>query len=51
MAAARLLVSVATPDSTESFARGIGPWLAKAAPAAAKGELSLALVSAESIAS
>ena len=45
MAAARLLVSVATPDTTEPFARGIGPWLAAAAPAAARGELSLALVS------
>lgn len=45
MAAARLLVSVASPDSSETFARGLGPWLAKVAPPAAKGELSIALVS------
>jgi probable rRNA maturation factor len=46
MAAARLRVSVASPDATPSLvARGLGPWLAKIAPAKAKGDLSIAIVS------
>jgi probable rRNA maturation factor len=56
MAAARLRVSVATPDFAPSrassassgqalAARGLGAWLAKIAPAAAKGDLSIAIVS------
>ena len=57
MAADRLRVSVATPDyvqparkSTASEGRarevrGLGPWLVKHAPAKAKGDLSIAIVS------
>ena len=54
MAAARLRVNVACPDapsrqgaSAEQAAatRGLGPWLAKIAPAAARGDLCVALVS------
>src|SRR5215204_1717721 len=56
MAAARLRVSVATPDSAPSRpsrassgpareARALGTWLAKIAPATAKGDLSIAIVS------
>ena len=45
MAAARLRVSVATPDGVNAGTRGLGPWLARIAPAAAKGDLSLAIVS------
>lgn len=57
MAAARLRVSVATPDSVQpsrkstasagqaAEIRGLGPWLTKHAPAKAKGDLSVALVS------
>ena len=44
MAAARLRVSVATPDGA-SVVRGLGPWLARIAPASAKGDLSVAIVS------
>jgi probable rRNA maturation factor len=45
MAAARLRVSVATPDGVNAATRGLGPWLARIAPAAAKGDLSIAIVS------
>lgn len=45
MAAARLRVSVATPDSTLTATRGLSPWLQKHAPASAKGDVCLALVS------
>ena len=56
MAAARLRVSIATPDfapprtsrassGQASARRGLGPWLAKIAPAAAKGDVSVAIVS------
>ena len=45
MAAARLRVSVASPDAGGAAARGLGPWLARVAPASAQGDLSLALVS------
>ncbi len=45
MAAARLRVSVTSPDSATVNTRGLGPWLGKVAPAAAKGELCVAIVS------
>jgi len=55
MAAARLRVSVATPDSAPSGgagaspgqapSRGLGQWLARVAPAKARGDLSVAVVS------
>jgi probable rRNA maturation factor len=45
MAAARLHVSVATPDSGAVVIKGLGPWIAKHAPAKAKGDLSVAVVS------
>ena len=55
MAAARLRVSVATPDSAPSassgassrqaLGRGLSQWLAKVAPAKARGDLSVAIVS------
>ena len=54
MAAARLRVNVACPDSPSrqsaaaeqaAAIRGLGPWLAKIAPAAAKGDVCVALVS------
>jgi probable rRNA maturation factor len=45
MAAARLRVSVATPDGVNVATRGLGPWLARFAPAGAKGDLSIAIVS------
>jgi probable rRNA maturation factor len=57
MAAARLRVSVATPDfapesrgasprqALSQACRGLGPWIARVAPAKARGDLSVALVS------
>jgi probable rRNA maturation factor len=45
MAAARLHVSVATPDGLTVATRGLGPWLSRIAPAKAKGDLSVAIVS------
>ena len=47
MAAVRLRVNVAYPDAGRSAAagRGLGPWLAKVAPARARGDLSVAIVS------
>ena len=56
MAAARLRVSVATPDSAPPVssgassrqavaAKGLGSWLVKVAPAKARGDLSVAIVS------
>ncbi len=45
MAAARLRVSVASPDSADPAVRGLAAWLTRIAPASAKGEVSLALVS------
>jgi probable rRNA maturation factor len=45
MAAARLRVSVATPDSQTPGTRGLGQWLTKIAPARAKGDLCIAIVS------
>ena len=45
MAAARLRVSVASPDSADPLTRGLGAWLARVAPGSARGDLSLAIVS------
>lgn len=45
MAAARLRVSVASPDSADPLTRGLAPWVAKHAPAKATGDLSIAIVS------
>jgi probable rRNA maturation factor len=45
MAAARLRVSVTSPDSPAISTRGLGPWIAKIAPASARGELCVAVVS------
>ena len=45
MAAARLRVSIATPDGEGAVARGLGPWLTKIAPARARGDVTIALVS------
>lgn len=45
MAAVRLRASVATPDGSDLSTRGLGAWLARAAPAAARGEVSVAVVS------
>lgn len=45
MAAARLRVSVASPDAADHSTRGLGAWLARVAPASAKGEVSVAIVS------
>ena len=45
MAAARLHVSLATPDTRTTATRGLGPWLQRAAPAAARGDVSIAVVS------
>ncbi|MBY0495452.1 MAG: rRNA maturation RNase YbeY [Cyanobacteria bacterium] len=45
MAAARLRVSVASPDGVNIASRGLGQWLSRIAPSKAKGELSIALVS------
>jgi probable rRNA maturation factor len=44
MAAARLRVNVASPDAKESLA-GLASWLAKIAPAKARGEVCVAIVS------
>lgn len=45
MAAARLHVSLATPDAKTTTTRGLGAWLQRAAPASAKGDVSIAVVS------
>jgi probable rRNA maturation factor len=42
---ARLAVTVTTPDDAKLSARGLAAWLTKAAPAAARGEVTVALVS------
>jgi|SRR5829696_5702913 len=42
---ARLAVTVASPDGKATMARGLAAWLAKAAPAAARGDVTVALVS------
>lgn len=45
MAAARLHVSLATPDPGAPSTRGLGAWLQRAAPASARGDVSVAVVS------
>lgn len=45
MAAARLRVRIATPDGLNVATRGLAPWLSRIAPAAAKGDVSVAIVS------
>lgn len=45
MAAARLRVSIASPDGVTVATRGLAPWLSRIAPAAAKGHVSVAIVS------
>ena len=45
MAAARLHVSLASPDARTTAARGVGPWLQRAAPVSARGDVSIAVVS------
>lgn len=45
MAVARLHVSVASPDPGAPSTRGLGAWLAKWAPASARGDVSIAVVS------
>jgi probable rRNA maturation factor len=42
---ARLVVTVTSPDGQAALARGLGSWLANAAPARARGEVTVALVS------
>ena len=42
---ARVVVTVAAPDGGELRARGLGAWLEKCAPARARGEVTVALVS------
>lgn len=42
---ARLSVTVTSPDGKGSLARGLGRWLETAAPASARGEVTVALVS------
>lgn len=41
----RLSVAVAVPDGAVGAARGLGAWLAAAAPARARGEMTVAIVS------
>lgn len=41
----RLTVNVSTPDGTVGAARGLAAWLAATAPASARGEVTVALVS------
>jgi probable rRNA maturation factor len=45
MAAARLRVSVASPDGLTVETRGLAPWLSRIAPSRARGDLSVAVVS------
>jgi probable rRNA maturation factor len=42
---ARLVVTIAAPDGASPPTRGLATWLASAAPAKARGELTVALVS------
>jgi probable rRNA maturation factor len=42
---ARLIVTVTAPDGVAVSTRGLASWLAKAAPARARGEVTVALVS------
>ena len=41
----RLVVTVTAPDGATLATRGLGSWLSKAAPASARGEVTVALVS------
>jgi probable rRNA maturation factor len=41
----RLTVNVTSPDGQAALARGLGLWLSKAAPASARGEVTVALIS------
>ena len=41
----RLTVTVTSPDGQSSAARGLGAWLSGAAPASARGEVTVAIVS------
>jgi probable rRNA maturation factor len=41
----RLIVTVTAPDGAMAATRGLAAWLARAAPAAARGEVTVALVS------
>lgn len=43
--ASRLIVAVAAPDGPIAAARGLGPWLSRIAPARARGDLTVAIVS------
>ena len=43
--AARLHVTLLSPDGSRAAARGLGPWLARVAPRRARGEVTVALVS------
>ena len=45
MAAARLHVSVATPDASAPSSRGLAVWLQRSAPVSARGDVSIAVVS------
>lgn len=45
MAAARLRVSIASPDGQSASTRGLGQWLKRIAPAKARGDVSIAIVS------
>ena len=45
MALARLRVSVASPDAATTSTRGLSQWLSRVAPASARGDVSVALVS------
>jgi probable rRNA maturation factor len=41
----RLHVNVSTPDGAVPASRGLGPWLSEVAPAIARGEVTVAIVS------
>ena len=41
----RLVVTVTSPDGQAALARGLGVWLTSAAPASARGEVTVALIS------
>ena len=45
MAPVRLRVSIATPDKPDSSTSGLSGWLTRVAPASARGDVSVAIVS------
>ena len=45
MAPVRLRVSIATPDKADPSTRGLSGWLSRIAPASARGDVSVAIVS------